>query len=58
MKRIIKFFILTIELVIFFLLLGYHYYDPLTKFTKEQVKQMKLITLYTKYNIKPEGLEN
>ena len=58
MKRIIKIFILTFEIVLFVLLLGYYYNEPLTKYTTKQVRQMKLITLFTKYNVKPEGLES
>jgi len=32
--------------------------DGVTKYTTKQVRQMKLITLFTKYNVKPEGLES
>jgi hypothetical protein len=46
------------EIVLIFLLIGYYYYEPLSKYTKNQVIQMKLITLFTKYNLKPEGLES
>jgi hypothetical protein len=58
MKRIIKFFILYIEIALLFLLIGYYYNEPLSKYTRNQVIQMKLITLFTKYNLKPEGLES
>lgn len=58
MKQIIKIVILTIEIIFVVLLLSYHYQEPLTKYAKDQVRQMKLITIFTKYNLKPEGLES
>ena len=58
MKQIIKIVILTIEIIFVALLLSYHYQEPLTKYAKNQVIQMKLKMIIMKYNLKPEGLES
>ena len=58
MKQIIKIFILTIEIIFFVLLLSYHYQEPLTKYAKNQVIQMKMEMIIMRYNLKPEGLES
>ena len=58
MKQIIKIVILTVEIIFVAVLLSYYYQEPLTKYARYQVRQMKLIMLFMKYDLKPEGLES
>jgi len=56
MKLIIKIF--TITFIITFLGMATFDIPQVQKYVKKQIRQAKMLTIMTKYNVKPEGLSS